>query len=196
MGGMRKAGGLIEHTPLFSKTESYVLRAAEVQAGFALCALQRKLLNIFPRTAKGEDNYMYVIPLALMVSAAAQGCMVGLSILYEMMVLSILKFLVDEYMEGVIEKEFSENLDAVRSLIRQLFVDVGSTSGRNGTNGHTMQRTSEAESNEQGVREQHSLEKSERSSTGSRHMSYIIQPFSQVQEASKHDCPLSWRHSS
>jgi hypothetical protein len=78
---MRKASGLVKHTPLFSETESYVLRAAEVQAGFALCALQQNPLGIFPRTAKGEDKYMPFIPLALTACAASQGCVVSLSIL-------------------------------------------------------------------------------------------------------------------
>ncbi|KAI2463815.1 hypothetical protein F4781DRAFT_440232 [Annulohypoxylon bovei var. microspora] len=129
---MKKMGRVIARTPLFSDTESYVLRAAEMQACYALSALQKSPLNIFPRTAKGEDKYLCIIPLAFTACAAAQGSVVSLSVLREMMILSILNFLADEYMEGVIEKGFVGNLDAVRDLIRQLFIDVSSAPMLNG----------------------------------------------------------------
>jgi hypothetical protein len=156
--GMRKTGQLIAHTPLFLSTESYIMRAAEIQAGFAFCALQRKSIKIFPRTAKGDDKYMFIIPLALTASSAAQGCVFSLTILREMMVLSVLNFLADEYMEGVIEKRFSDNLDPVKSLIQQLFAGIASTHGGNEIGGDALQFDSESKtSNGQLVEEQSSL---------------------------------------
>ncbi|KAI2628670.1 hypothetical protein GGR54DRAFT_357025 [Hypoxylon sp. NC1633] len=120
--GMRKTGDLISHTPLFVDKEPGVLRIAEMQACFAIQMLQRQPPSIFPRTAKGKDKYMFIIPLALTVSAELHGCLVSLWVLYDMMELSILNFHADEYMEGVIEKHFGADLDAIRKVVRQLFV--------------------------------------------------------------------------
>ncbi|KAI1206322.1 uncharacterized protein F4807DRAFT_463811 [Annulohypoxylon truncatum] len=130
---MKKTAELIARTPLLSNTEPYVLRAAEMQACYALAALQRRPLSIFPRTAKGEDKYLCIIPLAFTACAAVQGCGVSLSVLREMMVLSILNFLADEYMEGVIEKGFVGNLGEVRNLIQQVFVNNSEAPCTNGT---------------------------------------------------------------
>ncbi|RYP91060.1 hypothetical protein DL770_002805 [Monosporascus sp. CRB-9-2] len=55
---MRKAGALLKFTPLFSEVEPHILGAAELQASYALLALQRRRLDIFPRTSMGEDRYL------------------------------------------------------------------------------------------------------------------------------------------
>lgn len=105
--GMRKAGGLIARTQLFSKTDPWALRVAEMQACFAMQALQRQPVDVFPRTAKGKDKYMFIIPLALIANALeprGASSVVSFSVLYEMMVLSILNFHADEYMEAVVER--------------------------------------------------------------------------------------------
>lgn len=122
--GMRKTGNLLARTPMFCKTDPWTLRIAEMQACFAMQALQRQPPNVFPRTAKGSDKYIFLIPLALTVCAEAHGCSVSLSVLYEMMLLSIMNFHADEYMEGVVEIYFAESLDSVRSLVRQIFRDL------------------------------------------------------------------------
>lgn len=121
---MRKTGELISHTPLFINTEAYIFRAAELQACYALSTQLNKPLDVFPRTAKGDDKYLCIIPLAFTACAAVQGYPVSMSVLYDMMRLSVLNFLADEYMEGVIEKEFVGSLDAVRDLIHELFTNV------------------------------------------------------------------------
>ncbi|KAI1370232.1 hypothetical protein F4677DRAFT_465656 [Hypoxylon crocopeplum] len=133
---MRKTGELISHTPLFLNMEAYILRAAEMQACYALSTLQKMPLHAFPRTAKGEDKYLCIIPLAFTACAAAQGYPVSVSVLFDIMVLSVLNFLADEYMEGVVEKEFAGSLDAVRDLIRQLFINVESASTKSESNGN------------------------------------------------------------
>ncbi|KAK0631021.1 hypothetical protein B0T17DRAFT_637782 [Bombardia bombarda] len=135
--GMRKAGALISATPLFSTTEAYVLRAAELQACYALCLLSRNPLKIFPRTAKGKDKYLSIIPLAFAASAAAQGCFISLSVLREMMILSSLNFLVDEYMEGVIAEVFSQDLDTARNIVKQLFIKLAAHNTGTHSNGHS-----------------------------------------------------------
>jgi hypothetical protein len=154
--GMRKAGSLIARTPLFAKTDPWALRVAEMQAFFSMQALQRNPVDVFPRTAKGKDKYLFIIPLALTASALEAGGGPGAvshAVLYEMMLLSVLNFHADEYMEGVVEKHFEGQLDAVRSVVRELFSEaqVGSsateengtataTNGRNGNSGREHAR--------------------------------------------------------
>ncbi|KAF7905074.1 uncharacterized protein EAF01_005595 [Botrytis porri] len=120
---MHKTGDLMALTALFRDTKPSTFQIAEMQACFALQSLQRHPTNIFPRTAKGKDKYVFIIPLALILCAAARGCCTSLSVLYEMMVLSILNFHADEYMEGIIERYFETDLDSVRQVVRQLFTD-------------------------------------------------------------------------
>ncbi|KAI0505316.1 hypothetical protein F5B22DRAFT_639984 [Xylaria bambusicola] len=122
--GMRKAGSLIAHTPLFRTTQPSTLRIAEMQACFAMQDLQQRPLYVFPRTAKGKDKYTFVVPLALTPCAESQGCSTSLFVLYGMMVLSILlNFRADEYMEGAFEKNFTTDLDSIRRLVKQPFTD-------------------------------------------------------------------------
>jgi hypothetical protein len=124
MRAMQSFGSLISRTPLYHNIEPYVLKAAEMQAGYALSALQTRAPNIFPRTAKGEDKYLPIIPLAFTASAAVRGSPASPSVLYDMMILSLLNFLVDEYMEGVIEKDFGEALDSIQTLVQKIFQDL------------------------------------------------------------------------
>ncbi|KAL2020341.1 hypothetical protein VTK56DRAFT_8569 [Thermocarpiscus australiensis] len=145
--GMRKTGNLLARTPLFAETAPWSLRAAEMQACFAMQALQRQPQHIFPRTATNEDKYMFIIPLALTACAEAHGCPVSLSVMYEMMVLSVLNFHVDEYMEGVVERHFAANLDAIRDVVKGIFREIhpGGHNQPNGSagglNGHNMKPT-------------------------------------------------------
>ncbi|KAK4234574.1 Copalyl diphosphate synthase [Achaetomium macrosporum] len=137
--GMRKAGSLIARTELFSKTDPWALRIAEMQACFAMQAMQRQPVDVFPRRANGKDKYLFIIPLALTASALEQRGSDGvcLSVLYEMMVLSILNFHADEYMEDVVERCFADQLDDIRKLVRQIFTEVQHRPSNGETNGAT-----------------------------------------------------------
>ncbi|KAK3485191.1 uncharacterized protein B0T23DRAFT_436094 [Neurospora hispaniola] len=138
--GVLKAGQLMSLTPLFRDLAPQLLRVAEMQACYALGFLQRKRkeLGIFPATG-GDEKYMAFIPLtwtasnALRVQATAgygHGHSGGLSnyVLQEMMVLSMLNYQVDEYMETAVERDFLGfysgswgSLEAVREAIGQVF---------------------------------------------------------------------------
>ncbi|KAI2472650.1 hypothetical protein F4781DRAFT_382493 [Annulohypoxylon bovei var. microspora] len=133
--GMRKYSSLLARTPLLSKVELYLLRACEIQASFAMQALQCQPLDVFPRTAKGKDKYMLIIPLALLICAQLDGCQASPSVLYEMMVLSVLNFHADEYMEGVLERYFEGNLDAIRNIVREVVTKTSPNPHEGVTNG-------------------------------------------------------------
>lgn len=121
--GVKKAGALIMKTPLISQLTYSHLRIAELQAGFAMQLLQRQPPNIFPGSGETEGRHVFIVPLALTTCAMLHGCVVNPSVLYEMMVLSVLNFQADEYMEGVVERHFESSLDIIRTIIRQAFAD-------------------------------------------------------------------------
>ncbi|KAI0409334.1 hypothetical protein F4802DRAFT_615787 [Xylaria palmicola] len=137
--GMRKAGKLLARTPLFRKRDAFTLRVAEMKAAFAMQLLNRQTPTIFPRTAKGKDKYVFFIPLVLTACAELRDCVVSLSSLHELMVLSVLNFLVDEYMEGVVERHFVNNLDAVGRVVTDLCAELSHKPTNGYTNGNETQ---------------------------------------------------------
>lgn len=126
--GMRHAGKLVSRTPLFSRYDSYSLRIAELKACFFLRVLQRQPPNVFPQMGKGIRKSSFIIPLALTACSGLHNYVIDISVLYEMLILSVLNFQVDEYMERVVERDFGNSLDDVRMLIQQLFIEVSQES--------------------------------------------------------------------
>lgn len=138
--GVLKAGQLISLTPLFRNLAPQLMRVAEMQACYALGLLQQKRneLGIFPTTGR-DEKYMTFIPLTWTASNALRvqatdgydhGHSGGLSnyVLQEMMILSMLNYQVDEYMETAVERDFlgfysgsRGSLEAVREVIDQVF---------------------------------------------------------------------------
>jgi hypothetical protein len=132
---MKKAGQLLGRTPLFKEVEQHVLRIAEMQACYALRILKKLPLEIFPRPAKGSDKHLSFIPLAFLACSAAQGDSTSLLLSMEMIYLSSLTFSADEYMERVVEKGFINDMDSIKTLIRQLVSEIVHSIGASSTIG-------------------------------------------------------------
>ncbi|KAI2619590.1 hypothetical protein GGR54DRAFT_639917 [Hypoxylon sp. NC1633] len=112
MGDMNKAGRLISRTPLFNEVDVQLLGAAQLQACYALSDLQRRRLDIFPRTGMEEDKYLTLIPLTWTA--------------------------LDEYMEDVLEIQahHEEGFTSARATVRQLFIEASAShDGQNGSPG-------------------------------------------------------------
>lgn len=122
--GMRHAGKLVSRTPLFSGYESYSLQIAELKACFFLRVLQRQPPSIFPQMGKRIKKSNFIIPLALTACSGLHNYVIDISVLYEMLILSVLNFQVDEYMERVVERHFGNSFDDIRKLIQQLFIEI------------------------------------------------------------------------
>ncbi|KAI0814422.1 hypothetical protein GGR55DRAFT_675709 [Xylaria sp. FL0064] len=121
---MKKAGSIISRTPLFLEFDPFALHIAEIKACFFLRVLQRKPLDIFPQDSEGDKKSSFIIPLTLTACSALKGYTLSIATLHEMLKLSVLNFQLDEYMERVVEKHFSDDLNAVRVIIDQIFVVV------------------------------------------------------------------------
>lgn len=121
---MRKAGALIARTPLLNHLDEGLVHAAELQACYALCELERQKLDVFPRKVMRKDTYLTFVPLTWTVCNALHGGKTSFNVLREMTILSMLVYQADEYIEGVIERDLSEGLDLVRSMILRIFGDI------------------------------------------------------------------------
>ncbi|MCJ1333655.1 hypothetical protein MMC10_010355 [Thelotrema lepadinum] len=94
-----------------SLSESYVF----------LDKLKRSTPSIFPRQDMTEDKYTEYIPFTWTSTNNLLNQPSNAEILLEMMLLSVLNFQVDEYMEAVIGAKFSDRLKQVRGFIDSLF---------------------------------------------------------------------------
>lgn len=123
---MSKARDLISRTPLFSQADAQLLFSAQVQACYILSDLQCRRLDIFPRTGMKEDKYLTFIPLTWTACMSLQDDCVSLAVLFDMMVLSMLNYQVDEYMEDMLEHEYQhkECFASARDTVKQLFIET------------------------------------------------------------------------
>ncbi|KAJ2993278.1 hypothetical protein NUW58_g1887 [Xylaria curta] len=105
LGQIKKAGYLIFRTPLMVNVSKAVQSVAELQAGFYFCLLQQNPVSIFPPAPDQKASYQVIIPLAFTACTVTNNhTSLNLQLLREMMILSNLNFLVDEYMECAIDK--------------------------------------------------------------------------------------------
>ncbi|KAI0400035.1 hypothetical protein F4802DRAFT_513979 [Xylaria palmicola] len=118
---IRGARKIIQATELFASADEDILDIAEAQASYSMSYLERQRLEIFPRDNMGEDKYLAFIPITWTTCSSINNGAVGIGVLREMMVLSMLNYQVDEFMETAVVGELAEEPDSVKSIIRQLF---------------------------------------------------------------------------
>jgi hypothetical protein len=129
-----KFSTLFSKIPLLSNSPDVKLLVALslIEAHLFLPALRNIRHHIFSRKGMAADKYFEYIPIIWTLSNNL-GVHVPTSLLYEMMVLSIFNYQVDEYMEKVVEKRFGYNLAPVRELVMSLceapFEDIASNLG-------------------------------------------------------------------
>ncbi|RYC57816.1 hypothetical protein CHU98_g8400 [Xylaria longipes] len=117
---LQAAQNLVQATPLFRTASSFVLCVAELQARYSLPFLKRQRLNIFPRDGMSKDTYLTIIPLTWTSCQAINTGLVDLGVLRDMMVLSMLNYQVDEFMETFVERKLGGQLDSVETVIHHL----------------------------------------------------------------------------
>ena len=106
--------------PLFAQEPEWSLRASLMEGFLFLPQLQRKSRDVFPRKGMAKDEYLEYIPLTWTAVNNQQTAPFCAKFLQEMMGISMLNYQVDEYMEAVVGKDFKDNLEPVRQLVRSL----------------------------------------------------------------------------
>jgi hypothetical protein len=118
--------------PLFSQMPKWQLRAALVEGYLFLSKLKRQSEFIFPKLEETDEKYLEYIPFTWTASNYLQKTPLSANLLWEMMVVSMLNYQADEYMEAVVGKYFESNLAPVKEIIHELCTP--SDAQKNGTN--------------------------------------------------------------
>ncbi|KAJ2985774.1 hypothetical protein NUW58_g5353 [Xylaria curta] len=130
---IRGAYNIIQLTRLFASADKGILDIAGAQAAYSMSYLERQRLDIFPRDSMNEDKYLTFIPFTWATCSSINNGAAGVGVLREMMVLSMLNYQVDEFMETAVVEDLAEESDSVKPTIRQLFHEIKTS--RNGENG-------------------------------------------------------------
>ena len=123
---------LFSKLPLFADEPKWKTELGIVEGYMFIPQLKAIRLNIFPRRGMEEDKYLEYIPLTWTLSNNLTGGSLPTSILWEMMVLSMLNYQADEYMEAVVGKYGGEELDIVKQIISHLCESSNSQINENG----------------------------------------------------------------
>ena len=115
-----KFSNFFSKIPMFSHWhDSWTLKSLLIESRLFLPRLRAIRLNIFPREEMAEDRYLEYIPFTW-VGCNALSKPVHPTILWEMMLVSMLNYQADEYMEAVVGLHFQHNLQLIRKLIDHL----------------------------------------------------------------------------
>ena len=115
--------------PLFAKFKSWELRASLIEGALFQHQLCRVRLDVFPRTNMDEDKYLEYIPFTWTSCNNLNGYCMSPRYLYEMMVISVLNFQADEFMEVASEQFDTESLKHMIGKIFNLQSQVKNQSG-------------------------------------------------------------------
>jgi hypothetical protein len=108
--------------PLFEDEKDWKICASLIEGQFFLPYLQRARLEIFPRENMNKDEYLEYIPFTW-ISCSNKGAFLDSDLLLDMMIVSMLNYQADEYMETVAGVRFPGDLNTVQCLVQSLFTN-------------------------------------------------------------------------
>lgn len=128
-----KFSNFFSKLPLFLRWHnSWELRSILIESRLFIPRLRAVRLDIFPREHMAEDKYLEYIPFTWL-GCNALGKPVHPTVLWEMMLISMLNYQVDEYMEAVVGLHFEHNLQPVKELIDRLCLPSSVSAAVNGS---------------------------------------------------------------
>ncbi|KAJ2985001.1 hypothetical protein NUW58_g5768 [Xylaria curta] len=135
-----------KHVKLFSKAElfsahpQWELQGSMIEAVLLKPLLVKRRLEVFQRQGMQEDKYFDLIPLFWTSPNNRARTFASASFLYEVSLLSMLTYQVDEFMEAVAAPAFQGRFNELRHLIHTVFpeeeADTQSSNGHSNGNGH------------------------------------------------------------
>lgn len=106
--------------PMFSEELAWKLRAAMIEGYLFLPELKRVRSNIFPpQKSLKEDKYVEYLAFTWTAPNTLNGSFLNTDIMSDMIILSLLIFQIDEYMELVIIENFGHNLEPIKEMVRR-----------------------------------------------------------------------------
>lgn len=122
--------------PLFYQIPERKLKLSLLESLMFFPLLERKKADIFLWTGIGNERYLEYIPFTWTGSDNLTTTQMNNSVLWEMMVISMLNYQVDEYMERVVGKLSVENLNSTKRMIHNLCSDASTTKSRDSPSRH------------------------------------------------------------
>ncbi|KAF2183913.1 Ent-kaurene synthase [Zopfia rhizophila CBS 207.26] len=110
---------LFKSLPLFSKIENLdlKLRTSVVESMSLLPYIINSRLNIFPRAGMEKEKYLEIIPFAWTACNTMLAHPLPTNALLDMMMVSMLNFQADEYIETAVRKNFAHDTEPVRRIV-------------------------------------------------------------------------------
>lgn len=102
--------------PAFKNEKPWKIELWLLQASFFIPSFVEARLHIFPRKNVGADKYLQFIPFTW-ISSANSGIRLNLDLQWSMMLISMLIYQVDEFMEAVVGQDLLHDLEWVKGLI-------------------------------------------------------------------------------
>ncbi|KAF4628001.1 hypothetical protein G7Y89_g10156 [Cudoniella acicularis] len=107
--------------PLFAGEPVWRLQASIIESHLFLPRLRRIRLDIFPRKDMEEDKYLEYIPLTWTACNNSAGSLFETDLLWDMMVISMLNYQADEFMETIAGIENTTTQNDVRQIIYSIY---------------------------------------------------------------------------
>ena len=109
--------------PLLSGLATWRLQASLIEGYLFQPLIKRVRLDIFPRRNMEEDQYLEYIPSTWTGCNNLDATYVSNNFLYDMMVLSLLNYQADEFMETVGNRYARGRIDAIKNIVEDIFYE-------------------------------------------------------------------------
>ncbi|KIL86303.1 ent-kaur-16-ene synthase [Fusarium avenaceum] len=111
---------LVRKTALFSSVDEWQVRASVIESSFFVPLLRARRSDVFPRDdgLLEQDNYLSIIPFTWVGCNNRSRAFASNSWLYDMMLLSLLGYQTDEYVEAVIAPAVGEGFQLREAIDR------------------------------------------------------------------------------
>ncbi len=106
--------------PDYSDIPEWKVLASVIEGSLYLQKLKVSRYEIFPRRQSSEDKYLIYIPCSWIIVNNCTGVLLDSTLMWDMMVISMLDFLVDEYMESVVAQLRESDIMSLQQIIRTL----------------------------------------------------------------------------
>lgn len=112
---------LFHQTPLFRSLPEWQLRASFIEGHLFLPKINKHRLDVFPRkNMDPDDDYIGLIPFTWTASSNKDMAFASPEWLYSMMMVSVVDYQADEFMEAVAGLEFANDLPGLVDVIQEV----------------------------------------------------------------------------
>ena len=127
--------GLKQYSFFFSKLkctrniEPWRIYGSVLEGYLFLPKLHSQRIDMFDRAEMKDDKYLDFIAMTLTCANNLKPYRVSADVLFDMMILTLRAYQIDEFVEHVVAKNFGDKLDEVENLIRDLFENENENDG-------------------------------------------------------------------